>query len=335
MIKRPFAVAAAAVAVLAGAGSAPAGAQAHPPSPTSIAVDDDTPTPGQAITVTMSACRSRTFALFGLDLLLLGAARADDERVASTTVTIPRSIESGPHAVSGLCLGPDRRPLFVRTDITVADDHQAPPPTTTTTAVPPTTTATATTTTTVPPTTTAPPTTTTTTTTTTTVPPTTIPPTTVPPTTVPTTTVPTTEPGAVVVPPPTDRGSGPGGSRSRTTGGHRPGGAAPSPDALAEPVYPVDASAMFEDAAAANGVPAVPTPAAASRAPAAQDGTENTGAPTIPDSDDSDLGAMPTLARVALGLAAIGGVPVALAFSRGPRAAPRRRRLPFLGERYA
>jgi hypothetical protein len=103
---------------------------------------------------------------------------------------------------------------------------------------------------------------------------------------------------------------------------------------LAGPALPTDATAMFEDAAAANGVPAVQTPAAVPPTPA-QDGADGTDAPATADAGDSDLGPVPTLARVALGLAAIGGVPVALAFSRGPRAEPRRRRLPFVGERFA
>jgi hypothetical protein len=131
----------------------------------------------------------------------------------------------------------------------VEDGDQAAPATITssTTAVPPTTAPTTTTTSTTTTTTSTTTTSTTSTTTmtvptTTTVPPTTT--TTVPPTT--TTVPPTTDPGAAVVPP-ADRGSGPGAGprRAGTTGGRHPGGPAPSPEALAEPVHPVDASAMF------------------------------------------------------------------------------------------
>ena len=332
MVKRPFAAAAAAVAVLAGAGNAPAGAQAHPPAQASIAVDDDTPAPGQSITVTMSPCRSRTFALSGLDLLLLGAARTGPDDVASTAITIPQFVRSGSHTVSGWCIGADRRPLFLRATITVVARTGPPPSTAPATTAPPTTAPP----TTAPPT-TAPPTTAPPTTappTPTTAPPTTAPPTTAPPTTAPPPTEPPPETGAAVPPPANPGGRGPGTGAGATGGRRTPGSQGPSPDPLAGPALPTDATAMFEDAAAANGVPAVPTPAASSRTPA-QDGAEGTDAPATGDAGDRDLGPMPTLARVALGLAAIGGVPVALAFSRGPRAEPRRRRLPFLGERFA
>ena len=92
---------------------------------------------------------------------------------------------------------------------------------------------------------------------------------------------------------------------------------------------------MFEDAAAANGVPDAPTPVASSRSPASGGRGAAEPADRTTSQDGADAGAMPTAARVALGLAAIAGVPVALAFSRGPRTAPRRMRVPFVGGRLA
>ena len=283
MSHRQFAVAAAIVAALAVAGSAPAGAQSYPPPQHSLTVDDDTPTPGQTITVTMSTCRTGTLALFGVDLLLVGSARAGGDGVASGPVTVPAAITPGAHTVSGWCIGTDLLPLFLRTAVTVVPAGGDPAP-------------------------------------------------------------PAPDPGMVTPPPGDGGGSGGGGAVvDDPATGSGPAGAgrssrprpAPSPDALAGPALPADAAAMFEDAAAANGIPAAPTPAATSRPAASGGGGASEPADRATSQDGSDAGAMPTAARVALGLAAIGGVPVALAFSRGPRTAPRRLRVPFVGGRLA
>lgn len=274
MSKRLFAVAAAAVAVLAVAGGAPAGAQTYPPPPASLTVDDSTPAPGQAITVTMSGCRPTTFALFGVDLILLGSGPAGDDGVARATVTIPAVLPAGDHTVSGLCLGANGLPLFLRTTITVTPGA-APPPTTTPAA-----------------------------------------------------------PGAT--------GAGTGGSGSGGTGagsstpGGRaragrvgrtgPRGPAPSPDALAAPTLPAEAPMLFENAAEANGVPATTGSGGSGRTGGSSgaQGGEAAATTTAATAGAADIGPFSTVARVGLGLAAIAGVPVALAFSRRPRrASPR------------
>jgi hypothetical protein len=280
MTKRLFAMAAVVVASLAGAGGPPAGAQSQPP-PAGITVDDDTPTPGQTITVTMRTCPAGARALFGVDLVLVGPARADGDGVAAAAVTVPSSLVPGPHTVSGWCRGAGLRPLFLRTAITVVADQPAPavpqPPAPPDAAVPP-----------------------------------------------------PADHDAVVPPPDGDRG--PGGA----AGGSVPGGGsptprplpAPSPDALAGPALPTDA-------AAGEGVPATAAPApVASRAAPAGAAAAEPAARATPE-PGSDLGPLSTLARVALGLAAVAGVPVALAFSRGPRDPARRLRIPFLRGRFA
>ena len=103
---------------------------------------------------------------------------------------------------------------------------------------------------------------------------------------------------------------GAGGSSSRPT-------AAPSPAGLGGPTVPADAPMLFETTAAANGV----TDGADSdaQAPAPRSGSDGAAAA------DGDPGALSTIARVALVVAALGGVPVALAVSRRPRRAVRQR----------
>ncbi len=87
------------------------------------------------------------------------------------------------------------------------------------------------------------------------------------------------------------------------------GGSGGDLTALDGPGVPADAPAMFEDTAEANGV----TPdGGASGAGAAQQAAE----PTASGGDDP--GPLATVARVVLGVAALAGVPVALAISRRP-----------------
>jgi hypothetical protein len=250
MRKRLVAVAAAVAAVLVVAGGAPAGAQSYPPPPASLTVDNRAPAPGQAITVTMTGCRPDTFALFGVDQILLGSGRAGSDGVARATITIPATLPAGPHTVSGFCVGANGLPLFLRTTIDVT--LSAPPPSGT-------------------------------------------------------------------PPPPGGTSTGTGtGSRA---GGGRGGGttraaSVPSADELAAPTLPADAPVLFGDAAEANGVPRTPRTSAPEGAEPA--------ATTADHAGSADIGPFSTMARVGLGLAAIFGVPVALAVSRRPRrAAPR------------
>lgn len=260
MRKRLVAVAAALAAVLVVAGGAPAGAQTYPPPPASLTVDDQTPAPGQAITVTMSGCRANTFALFGVDLILLGFGRVGSDGVARATVAIPAALPAGPHTVSGLCLGANRRTLFLRTTINVTPAGPAPP---------------------------------------------------------------TTTPLSGGAGTGTGTGSGSGGSGTGVgrVGRSGPGAPVPSADALAAPTVPADAPVLFEEAAEANGVPAggrgMPRSTGA-------EGGDPAAAATPASASSADVEPFSTMARVGLGLAAIFGVPVALAFSRRPgRATPR------------
>ena len=101
-------------------------------------------------------------------------------------------------------------------------------------------------------------------------------------------------------------GSSPAGSSG---GGSGATGTGLSLTTLDGPGVPEDAPALFEEAAEANGV--------------AEDG-ESPGTATARRSTEaaagsgSDPGPLATVARVVLGAAALGGVPVALAISRRP-----------------
>jgi hypothetical protein len=126
--------------------------------------------------------------------------------------------------------------------------------------------------------------------------------------------------GGQVPPPAAPAGGGGGGG----------GAAAPMPalGALRSAAGPSDQAGLFADAGAAAGVPADPGAAApGSRAPTAGSGFADDptagGAASHSDAAD-DASPWATAGRVALGLAALGGVPVAMAFNRRPRAAARR-----------
>jgi hypothetical protein len=84
---------------------------------------------------------------------------------------------------------------------------------------------------------------------------------------------------------------------------------------LRGPTVPAGAADLFAGTAAANGLdkagPAAPGDGGVGDA-------ERSGA-ARPNAGDSDPGLLATIARVLLGLAAVGGVPAALAFSRRPR----------------
>ncbi len=122
------------------------------------------------------------------------------------------------------------------------------------------------------------------------------------------------------VPPPAESG-GPGAPAGATTGAdaaaidaggsssRRP--AAPSLAGLGGPTVPAEAPVLFETTAAANGV----TDGTDSGARATGQRSGGDGAAAA----DGDPGTLSTIARVALGVAALGGVPVALAVSRRPR----------------
>ena len=116
-------------------------------------------------------------------------------------------------------------------------------------------------------------------------------------------------------------GSGPG-SGSAGPAGERSGG--PSLAALAGPGLPADARDLFGGTAAANGIAG----GGATGDVASEDGglatAQRSGSTSPePESADSDPGLLATIARVTLGVAALAGVPVALAISRRPRRAIR------------
>lgn len=114
-----------------------------------------------------------------------------------------------------------------------------------------------------------------------------------------------------------------GGTSGGPTGGGpagaEPVGGLPSLDGLAGPDVPADADEIYEAAAIAGTLDAAEP--GATQAPS---GAEAANAAAT----DSGPGTMGTLARVAFGVAALGGVPLALAFSRG-------RATPFFTGRFA
>lgn len=107
----------------------------------------------------------------------------------------------------------------------------------------------------------------------------------------------------------------PAGTASQAGGGAGGRNIAPGLAGLGGPAVPDDAPSLFEDAAEAAGVTDVtddPVPAGA-----AAERSQATGG--------GGPGLLSILARVALGVAALGGVPVALAVSRRPQRLVRRR----------
>ena len=247
--------------------AAPVPAQTYPPPVRSITVDDATPMAGQVVTVRLRTCKAGTRALFGLDLLLLGSAKVGGDGVAVGTIRIPPLIPPGHHAVVGVCVAPDNRPLVLHTDITVIPGPATPTP------------------------------------------------------------------GGGVPTPPVAAGGG------GTPGAPRGGGGATAPPmprlgALGSARGAADPAGLFAQAGAAAGVPGDPADApaggGAGGAPTAGSGSAGDGGPAATSHSGTggagkDPSGWATAARVALGLAALGGVPVAMAFNRSPRAAARRR----------
>jgi len=264
MGKRVVAVAGLVAGVCLAAAS-PAWAQTYPPPVNTITVDDLTPAPGQTVTVTMQTCKRGTLALFGLDLLLLGASTAGRDGVAQTTITVPSFTTPGRHTVVGVCIGANLRPLVLQTQVTVTPAAPGgaggggqggaafPPPS-------------------------------------------------------------GGDPGTGS-PAPAPGGAAPVGRSSRRTGALP---AMPSTDALATGAVPADAATLFDQAAAATGVT---DPVPARSATGGGSSAEDDAGPTV---GDSDPGTMSIIARVSLGLAALGGVPAALALSRRRRPTTRR-----------
>jgi hypothetical protein len=223
-------------------GAGPAGAQTYPPAPNALTVDDPTPARGQVVNVTLTTCRPGTYALIGIDLWLVATPVVGADGAARAAVTVPTTLRSGRHLVTGACLTPDWRPLFLTTRITVEGSsggggHSA----------------------------------------------------------------------AAAAP-----ASGGSGGSGGATGARAAGGSPPALDALAGPAVPPDAALLYQTTALAHGV---------------GDGTETEGATGATGraeraaaTDDAGPGALGTVARVALGVVAIGGVPVAMAISRRPSA---------------
>jgi hypothetical protein len=103
---------------------------------------------------------------------------------------------------------------------------------------------------------------------------------------------------------------GGGGAQAGTGGG---GAGQPSLGALAGPAVPPDAALIYQTTALTNGI----TDSGSGEAGAADAGPAGRDASTAADAGPGTLGA---IARVMLGLLAIGGVPVAMAISRRPSA---------------
>ncbi|HEX6420160.1 MAG TPA: hypothetical protein VFZ77_16795 [Acidimicrobiales bacterium] len=252
-MRKGLVVAAVVAAALVWAG-APAAAQSYPPPVRSITVDDATPAPGQSITVTLRTCRPGTVALIGIDLLLVATPTVGEDGAAVATVTVPQHLRAGRHTVSGLCIAPSGRPLFLTTSITVTPaGGTAGAGGNDTGSI-----------------------------------------------------------GGIGSSDPSAPAATAPASGSAGSGGRSP---APSVAGLDGPEAPADAATLFEDAAASRGIPA--GGAGAADAPDASSRPDGSG--------DGGPGLVATIARVALGLAAIGGVPVALAVSRRPQRLAQRR----------
>jgi len=118
--------------------------------------------------------------------------------------------------------------------------------------------------------------------------------------------------------PPAGGSGGAGGAGGAVIGGGANGGrgAAPSLASLAGPSAPPDAALLYQTTALANGV----TDGGGDDEAATGDRSAGTDGSAASDRGPGTLG---TIARVALGVLAIGGVPVAMAISRRPSAAVR------------
>jgi hypothetical protein len=69
----------------------------------STSVSDSTVTRGQTITVTADGCEAGEEVTFFFDGDPAGTATADDEGVATGSVTIPNDAAAGPHEISNSC----------------------------------------------------------------------------------------------------------------------------------------------------------------------------------------------------------------------------------------
>ena len=101
-------------------------------------------------------------------------------------------------------------------------------------------------------------------------------------------------------------------------------GAAPSLAGLAGPGVPADAASLFGDTAAANGITADGVTGEGTAGVDDGVATAQRSGSSTPASAGDGPGLLATIARVTLGLAALGGVPVALAISRRPHRTVRR-----------
>lgn len=268
---------AAAVVLLAGV---PASAQTYPPPQRSITVSDSTPRPGQSIDVVLQTCRPGTVALIGIGLSLVGAPTVGSDGVARATVSVPRHLRPGRHTVSGVCLAPDGGALFLTTHIrVVAAPAGGGGPGGPGGGGP-------------------------------------VRPSPGGPGSGGAAGAPAGG-GAAAGPPPVVGAPGSGGAANAAASitGSGPGAGAGAPGArraapslvgLGASVPPTDAADLFEATAEANGV---------TDGESAGEATAQS-TPTAGEAGESSPSTMSTIARVALGVAALGGVPVALAISR-------------------
>ena len=121
----------------------------------------------------------------------------------------------------------------------------------------------------------------------------------------------------IIVEAPAGGGGGATGAGGGGTSGSAAGrGGAPSLDALAGPSVPADAVLLYRTTALANGI---------GDGTGGDAGATGSGGEATPGSaeGDSGPGTLGTIARVTLGMLAIGGVPVAMAIGRRPSPAVR------------
>ena len=120
----------------------------------------------------------------------------------------------------------------------------------------------------------------------------------------------------IIVEAPAGGGGGRAAGGGGTSGSAAGRGGAPSLDALAGPSVPADAALLYRTTALANGI---------GDGTGGDAGATGSGGEAAAGSAESDSGpgTLGTIARVTLGMLAIGGVPVAMAIGRRPSAAVR------------
>lgn len=92
----------------------------------SLTVSDETLDPGQSFTVTARGFRPGTTVTFTVDGQVLGTAVADEQGVATATLTLPAGIGPGRHTLLATGTGADGQPLVVSQILSVNGATRTP-----------------------------------------------------------------------------------------------------------------------------------------------------------------------------------------------------------------